>query len=267
MRKSGRPQGNEPVGERLVLKVEQRLYQEDPLEPLLTAIVSGRQVWFITDEVARYETAYADYRLSLERLMPEMRAGIQWHYHIRGRRKYGPRQRAIAEAYHRSKKFLGHDCRAAVIFARILLDRAVSLSRHFLEHEKGLGFTSFNEQKKFFSKRGSSSGMQEEYASYIRKKTDWFEHLKLVRDKFIIHHGPKHMNLLTYGPHAAGHDLGILIFVTGDDDFSQREGKMTVIQISIRRLVRDVHAFLSWFRDYGLRALEQKAASSLVAAG
>jgi len=217
--------GNEPVSERLNVRAELERFREDPVLPLALVIMAGsekNQPWILENEPSRYLEAYEFYYLSLERFISEMSIVVRWDRGprwVKGRgQKYTPTQRKVADKYHAIKKFIAYDFSNCLLHARILLDRIIPLSRHFLELVDGQlpSFTSFNEHKKFFERFQSPYGEHEKYAAHIRDKTDWFNMpLKVVRDRYIVHPSPKHMRV--FG-HAADYEYDLTLTLLVPDD-------------------------------------------------
>jgi hypothetical protein len=167
--------------------------------------------------------------------------------------KYTPGERKLATEYNMIARFLEFDFFNCLLYARMLLDRTVSLSRHFLKGKELPSFTSLNEHKKFFQRQTRPYGDHEEYAVYIREKTDWFDMpLKIVRDKYLVHSGPNHMRVFGYpGGH---HELGLSILIpAGPNPIDKPLERVTVIVVSIPELSRDIADFLAWFCNYGIK--------------
>jgi hypothetical protein len=144
-----------------------------------------------------------------------------------------------------------------LLHARILLDRTIALSRYFLKENNPPSFGSFSEQKKFFRRRKQPYGSHEEYADHIREKTDWFDMpLKIVRDKFLVHAGPKHMRVFGYP--GRGREFGLTIVLPNSPNPDKPLERVKAIVVSIPELARDMESFLKWFCDYGLRMLKNE---------
>jgi len=255
--------GHEPLPQRLNVRNELRRLKQDPMLPLLERLAGAERDPFlqVQDEFLRYEDAYRCYFLSLRRFLPEMSIAVRWTNGPRWKRryfeKYTPSERRLAQKYHEVAPYLEIDFYACLLWARILMDRTIALSRHFLDEPDRPSFTSFNQHKKFFAKLQTPYGAYELYAEYIRERTEWFdEPLKLVRDKFIVHAAPQHMKIFGYP--TDGHELGLAILVPAGDDPAGSRDDMLVMRVSIPRLARQVEAFLTWFADYGLTALPEQ---------
>lgn len=241
-----------------------RRLRDDPLYPFLECLHSTREPRFWEDEIERYQMAYWFYYLSLERLLPEMSLAARWrngpYWARREQRKYTDSERKLAERYNAIARYVECDFINCVIHARILLDRVASLSSAFLTGSKLPSFTSFAKHRKFFLKMTDLRGDHDEYAICIRSRTDWFDVLKNVRDKFIVHLGPKHRKLwaIPYGSREV--DLTLIL-----DPMRNPPPGHTLV-MSIPSLVQEVDEFLQWFAAYGMRSLGMKV-SGLNASG
>ncbi|MGA3406743.1 MAG: hypothetical protein ABSD49_13505 [Candidatus Bathyarchaeia archaeon] len=162
-------------------------------------------------------------------------------------------QQNVARQFREIRPFVDYDIFCYVMFARILLDRVCGLSKYFLRQEKTPSITSFNLHKKFFKGSSNSYGNDEEYAAYIRERTDWFDILKLIRDDFVVHQGPPHLSTLGFGQ--SDNDLTFVFAVYSPSDFKSRYGEIT-ITLSVRCLAREISVFLEWFSAYGLKRMK-----------
>jgi hypothetical protein len=245
--------GNEPVDEPLNLRRETARFRDDPLQPLL-ALLGQERVRLIQDEPARYATAYEYYYLSLRRYLRAMSVSIRWQRGPRWLRglRLGPRQRLVAAEFNQLVPFFELDFVNCLVHARMVCDRAIALSRHFLRDQPIPSFNSFHDQKRFFTRLTQQYEPHEMYAAYFRDNTAWFDMpLKPVRDQYFVHQGPRHMRFLGYD---TDHDLQMIIVIPNGPDEAPFGGVQT-ISVSVRRLARDLDAFLTWFNTYGVRAL------------
>lgn len=239
-----------------VRKHLQRL-KRDPLEHLLIKL-EAKDHTILETEFSRYRETYRLYYLCVERFLNEMSLTVRWskgpYWTRRAGGKYTPNERKTAERYNSIARFLELDFFNCLLYARILLDRTIALSRHFLMESKLPSFTSLNQHKKFFQGHKTPYGDHEEYASYIRDQTDWFDTpLKIVRDKFLVHAGPRHMRLFGYP--GSGHELGLSILIPdGADRINKPLERVKVIVVSVPELTENLARFLAWFCDYGLKA-------------
>ena len=252
--------GHEPLNRRPNVREETKRIRRDPLQPLLAALGYDR-TRVVSDNMTRYIEAYGFYYLSMERYLREMSVaarysrGPRWVLKSGGTQKYTLAERKLADEYNLIAKFLELDITNCVIHTRILLDRVISIARHFLPSNQQPSYTSFNNHKKFFLKLTEPFGQHEEYANYIREETDWFEMpIKAVRDKFVMHSAPKHMRFLGFP--SGGYELDLSILLPDALDGEKLFSKVKVIRINALRMSYDIETFLTWFNDYGLMALK-----------
>jgi hypothetical protein len=166
---------------------------------------------------------------------------------------YGPRQKRVAAKHNRLRRYLELDFFTCLFVSRILLDRAIALSRVFLIGGQLPSFTSFSDHKKFFASGARFVPGHEEYARYMREETAWFDlSIKFVRDKFFVHQGPRHTKAFTIPGWGHEDDLVLTFFLLdmerGKSDFGRRT---MAVRFNPLRLSYDVEAFLKWFATYG----------------
>jgi hypothetical protein len=221
--------GHEPIGSRINVRRELRRLSVDPMRPFLD-VLGAEKFAILSSDKSRYEEAYWFYYLSLDRYLHEMSVaaryskGPRW---IRGKARYTAREQSLADQYRKVAPFLEYDLVNCLIHSRILLDRVTGLARHFIKGKRLPSFTSFNDHKKFFLNLSEPYGAHEKYAQYIREQTGWFEMpLKAVRDKFVVHTGPKHMRFLGY-PNG-GWELDLSIILPDGDDPSKRSLRSSI---------------------------------------
>ncbi len=207
-------------------------------------------------EFGRYRSAYSSYYLSLARFLPEMSVNRRWrngpYYVIKYGGRYTEAQKRLTKRFNAIDKFIHFDFFNCIIHACIMLDRTIALSRYFLKGEELPSFNSFSKHIKFFKALTHSYSPYKDYAEYMRDKTGWYEiPLKLVRDKFIVHQGPKHMRFFGF-PSDAQDQLELFILPTDDND-KQEFGSW--IRVSMVQLIHDISSFLWWYNDYGLKAI------------
>ena len=152
--------GSKPVGDRLNVRRELAMFRNDPLRPFVATLKRDPFAQFLTDDAARYEEAYDFYYLSLDRYFHDMSLSIRWNagpkWALRERRKYTDYERKIALAYNATSRFIAYDFWNCLLHARILCDRAIALSRHFLSREPKPSFTSFARHKRFLARHRAS---------------------------------------------------------------------------------------------------------------
>ena len=253
--------GHQSIVGRVNVRRELKQIKQNPLARLIDALNDGKTK-ILSSDISRYQQAYRFYYLSFERYLREMSVatryskGPSWVRRSGGKAKYTPAQRKLATQYREIAPFLEYDLVNCLIHSRILLDRAISLARHFLTGKKLPSFTSFNDHKKFFFKLDEPYGTHEKYGQYIREKTDWFEMpLKTVRDKFVVHVGTKHMKFLGYPSGEWELDLNIILPDGGDP--LKPLSKVKLIRVNALSLSYDIEGFLKWFCDYGVSSLNR----------
>ena len=193
------------------------------------------------------------YFFNLSRFLRAMSLSIRWQKgsrRIRGGRRVGLRQRSGRFDYHAVQPFIELDFINCLIHARIVCDRTIALARQFIVDQRVPSFNSFHDHKRFFERLQQPYGPHEEYARYFRDETSWFDMpLKPVRDQYFVHQGPQHMRFLGY---QSDHDLQMVI-VLPNGPVERRFERTQIITVSVRRLARDLHAFLVWFNAYGIQ--------------
>jgi hypothetical protein len=238
------------------VKKELQRFKRDPMDPFLNALGQSIEYVVLENEFSLYRETYQFYYLCLDRFLNEMSIAVRWRngpYWVRKEGgKYTPSQRALAQKYNQIARFLELDFFNCLLYARMLLDRTIVLSRYFLKGKNLPSFTSFNDHKKFFQRQSDAYGKHEEYASYIRNNTDWFDiQLKLVRDKFLVHSGLKHMRVFGY----LDHEFGLAIVIPGTPDADKTLAQLRSVIVSISQLSHDIEQFLTWFSQYGIKAI------------
>jgi len=162
----------------------------------------------------------------------------------------------VSAEHNRLEPFFELDFVNCLIHARIVCDRAIALSRHFLNNQPVPSFTSFHDHKRFFTRLAGRYEPRQEYAVYLRDNTSWFDMpLKPVRDQYFVHQGPKHMRFLGYD---SNHDLQMVIVIP-NGPHEAPFGQVQAITVSIRRLARDLDSFLTWFNAYAVGFLANRA--------
>ncbi len=249
--------GHTSYGPRINVKKTLKQLRREPLSPLLAKLHNGEYA-ILEDEFSRYMEAYELYYLSLERFLPEMSLAVRWSkgpYYVR---KYGGRytdsERQLAQEYNKIARYLHLDFFNCLLYARILLDRAIAFSKYFLQDGDMPSYTSFSEHKKYFKRLKHSFGAHEAYAAYMRDQTAWFDMpLKIVRDKFLVHTGPKHIRVFGYT--CGGHEFGLMLMVPTGSEPNKPLANIQTITVSVPQMAADVGQFLAWLSAYGLEAL------------
>lgn len=208
---------------------------------------------FLSTDISRYRDAYLLYFLSMRRFLANMSIVARYmssaHYARKYRIAYTPRQRKIADKYCEIAPYTELEIVNCIIHARILLDRVAALSSRFLRSGNRPSFKSFSDHKKFFTKLTAPYGEHDQYAEYIRTKTDWFEMpLKAVRDNFVVHSAPKHMRSVVL---PNNFEVQLLI-LKAEGSQEKPLSQSTPIILSPLRMSRDIEEFLSWFCSYAI---------------
>lgn len=164
--------------------------QRDPLDDLIARLQERHDP--TNRYLIAYQVAYQHYSLAAQRMVQEnsvARRFMNGAYYVR---KYGDRytsaQRFVANQYRHIGRFLGHDFFTTIIFARILLDRTISLARYFVPSKARPSFISFNEHRKFYINKDIPGITNTSYAEFIKNETSWLnDSLKRFRDRAIVH--------------------------------------------------------------------------------
>jgi len=262
--------GNEPIVRRLNVRNELARLRQNPLFRLLRLIgtdqTGNRSLRFEPDlgdslsPAGRFLQAYRFYYLALERALPEisvMVRGDRFFKYAKGY-EYTSFQQELAKRYHPAERYIEYDLLCCILYSRILADRTIALSRYFLTEPNLPSFTSFNDHKKFFRKLQDQYGDHEQYAAHMREKTSWFDSLKTVRDDFVVHHGKaKHYGMLGYS--GSDNDVALFFMPHGEHMVEfETHYKGIMVQLSVRRLSRDINDFLKWFDVYGSKVLRDR---------
>lgn len=255
--------GYKALGKRLNISLELKKFRKDPMESFLGFLGKEQEFTLFANDIYRYREAHYFFYLSLTRFLPEMSIAVRWsngpYWVWKSRGKYSESQRKLANKYNAISKYLQYDFFNCILHFRILMDKTICLSRYFITNNELPGFISFNKHKKFFEnlkKNNEKYGQFEDYASYIREKTDWFDTpLKMIRDKCLVHAGPKHMRILGYP--GMGHELSLAVILPVGDEEEKSLSKVNVISVSIPQLANDIQKFLIWFSNYGINCFEK----------
>lgn len=244
---------HEPINKRLNVRKELKRIKQDPLEAFLDKAFPEYR---IGDARSIYEEAYYFYIRAMERAFEQVSTTVRYRkgpFYVRKYGgKYGPGQRKVANKWKKLRPFLELDINTCVLQTRILLDRTVALSRSFLVGGELPSFTSFSDHKKFFIKKPNAVPDNTEYADYMINDTDWFDiSIKYLRDKFIVHAGPKHQKGFAIG--WEGDDLAMIISV------ADNRSPTNLINFNAWRLSYDIEKYLTWFGAYGVKALDMKS--------
>lgn len=255
-------QGHADVGIRLNLRREVRRIRRNPLEAFLRLAFPKADNGGTR---ARYEEAYWLYALAMERALEQVSTAVRFrkgpYYVLKFGGAYGPRQRALAQKRRRTIRFLELDIITCVVQTRILLDRTIGLARVFLVGPQLPSFTSFGDHKKFFAAGGTVPG-HDVYANYMCNSTSWFDvPIKFVRDKLVVHQGPRHTKYFGIPGWGIEDDL-VWYFHVNDGTEPKGQSRtpryLWQVRLNVWRLSYDIEAFLQWFGNYGIEAVRQR---------
>jgi hypothetical protein len=247
--------GDEPVQARLNLAAELRLLRRDPLGPVLDLIKNDEAVVLHRD-AGRYVQALEFYVLSAERCLLNISIGTRYYRQVTpylgGHRRLTPRRRLLSRQYSARARFFRLDLMNLLLHSRILLDRTITFSRRFLLGPELPSFSSFADHRKFFQKRPDAlSPRHLSYARHIAQQTSWFDMLKSVRDKIVVHIGPPHFQFVTY---PSSHDMGMFFALDNRQPWADYP-QASSVTFSARRTIQNVREFLTWYSDYTVGAL------------
>lgn len=245
--------GNHHNTKRFNFRSQISLIRGNPISEFLDKINSDESLIF-RNEIKRQEEAYCCYFFSVERFYRQISLSIRFNRNLSSKRKkYSASEKALASEYNRNVRYTALDFFNCLIHARILMDRTIVLSRMFINEGNNPSFTSFSDHKKFFKKLETEYGKHQKYAQYIKSETDWFDFpLKAVRDKFIVHSSPKHMQYFGF---PGGDYTDLCLVYTIPDNPEGNLGKVKMINVSIITLAQDIDKFLRWYCSYAVRAI------------
>ena len=248
--------GDEPVTARLNLKRELRRLRQDPMSPLL-GILQDEESLYLHGDVGRYVQAFEFFYLSAERCLHNTSVGTRYHRQVTpslgGGRRLSVRQRRLAREFSSRAPFFRVDLVNLLVHSRVLLDRIIALSRRFLVGPRLPSFSSFAEHKRFFHKYPDAFSPQHSaYSRYIRDETAWFDiPVKAIRDKIVVHPGPRHFQFITY---PSEHDMGILLAMDARRPWTDHP-QASSVRFSARRTLCNVWRFLEWYNRYAMSAV------------
>jgi hypothetical protein len=207
---------HEPFEGRFNTHKELRRISETPFWRLVREVRRGKRSFDIEhDEILSSIKTYELYYLSIEKFLLGSILHHRWlnnvYWKKKNRIKLSEKDIAIEEKFKPIAKYRELDFYACVIYSRMLMDKVIVLSRYFLPKDISPSFTSFNEHKKFFARNLTTMKAHNEYAEHIVGNTEWFEApLKLVRDKYMFHAGPKHLRIFGFSGNTSDYCLIIL---------------------------------------------------------
>ncbi|MDA4128662.1 MAG: hypothetical protein OK422_04330 [Thaumarchaeota archaeon] len=232
---------------KLNVKNELERIRNDPLNSLISRL-HGKLGDKVADSTDLYQRAYHFYYQSVERLLPDVSLARRWrngpYYAERDEMRMPREWVGLAHRYRAIANHIDFDFDNFVIHSRIMLDRAIGLSKYFLDGGHLPSFNSFNRHRKFVIEENRFGNI--EYARYFRAKTGWFEVLREVRDKYVVH--PNRAGLHTWGLFKG--DEFVYAFFTAVTTGSGKAEPRAFL-LGTHRLIRQVDGFLRWFAKYG----------------
>ncbi|MBP9019438.1 MAG: hypothetical protein WBJ37_06640 [Bacteroidales bacterium] len=166
-------------------------------------------------------------------------------------RRFSDSKRWLAVKRRETARFLNLDFDNLLIHSRILLDRATALTRAFLKNERSLpSFASFNKHRSFFLKpENIPHGNHEEYAKYVRERTEWFPSLLgLARDKFVVHRNRPFYKL--YGWSKNGASEMEMVLLTSKTNDPANLGAADCKVVNPLELISNIVDYLSFTGNY-----------------
>jgi len=245
--------GHKPVSDRLNLKCEASCFCRNPLESYLT-FVNDQAALLFRGDIGRYIQAFDWYSLCLKRTLNLCSVARLYDRELKSHpvnKKYSPRQKRIAAKVKAVMPYIEVDYQNLIVYACILLDRVIAISRRFLQGGNLPSFTSFSKHKNFLSTNpGPLVKHHAEYVQLVTQDTDWFEiPLKVLRDKFLMHAAERHVAWFGWD-NGNEWDLIMTTMIGEHPRQSNPLGRGKWITFSPRRLARDMDFFLNAFSTY-----------------
>lgn len=219
----------------------------------------GYSSYVFEDKLSLWSESYSFYYLTLSRLLPEMSLIRRINNAKRIDGKYISIQGNVAKQFNETNKYLLLDFVNFSLHTRILLDRTISLAQYFISGGNIPSFTSFNNHRKFFLlPENIPYPSHENYAQHIRNQTKWFDNLKLIRDKYIVHTQSTHSKWLGFSIDSEKKDIHLTIELPRGSKENGALSEVEQVQIDVMELVTQVSEFLTFFDNYAWTALESK---------
>jgi len=244
--------GHVAVKESLNVQKELKRFAKDPLEPLIQQMC-GESSELLKDDIGRYIESYSWYLMCLKRCFEHMSISRRWYaevkYHPKNK-KFSERQCLISEKYWGATPYMMLDYQNLIVHACMLLDRSVTLTRHFLSGGSLPSFTSFNKHMNFLERNPSALAAEHKpYRSIVLSCKSWFHiPLRVLRDKYLMHSAEKHMAFLGWGK--SDWDMELVTMIPRNLRQEKPLQDMKVISFTPRRLARDIEAFFSGYEGH-----------------
>ena len=234
--------------------------RKPPLAKTLAYLLEqGHRSYVFEDSLSLWSESYSFYYLTLSRLLPEMSLASRIYKAKKIDEKHISIQSSIAKQYNETSKYLLLDFINFSLHTRILLDRTISLAQYFISGGNIPSFASFNNHRKFFLlPENTPYPSHENYAQYIREQTEWFDNLKLIRDKYIVHTQSTHSKWLDFSVNSEKKDIHLTIQLPRGSKENGALSEVKWVHIDVAEIVMCVSKFLSFFDDYAVNAIESK---------
>lgn len=203
--------------------------------------------------------AFDFYVHSAERCLHNISTGTRYHRQVKpflgGGRRLSARQLKLSREFADRRRFFRVDIFNLLLHSRILLDKTIVFSRRILVGPHLPSFTSFAEHRKFFRRNPDAFAPQHRsYVQHLTDHTSWFDMpLKVVRDKFGVHSGPPHFQLVVY---PSEYDMGVFFVIAPKKPLADYP-EASSVRITARRMMHNVRHFLSWYNGYLAEALRE----------
>ena len=237
-----------------------RTLKKPPLERTITRLSEqGYSSLIFEDNLSLWSEGYSFYYLTLSRLLPEMSLARRVHAAKRIDGKHIAIQEKVAKQYNETSEYLLLDIVNFSLHSRILLDRTITLAQYFISGGNIPSFTSFNNHRKFFiNQKNIPYPTHEPYAKYIREETEWFDTLKLIRDKFIVHTQPLHTKWLGFSIVPQKQDIQLTIQLPRGSKEKGPLSNVEWIHIDVEEIIKQINNFLNFFDNYATNKIKTK---------
>ncbi len=208
--------------------------------------MQGHSSYIFEDSLSLWSESYSFYYLTLSRLLPEMSLARRINIAKKIDGNFITIQGDVTKKYNETSKYLLLDFINFSLHPRILLDRTISLAQYFINGGNVPSFTSFNNHRKFFLLPKNTPYIPlENYAQYIREKTEWFDNLKLIRDKYIVHTQATHSKWLAFSIEPEKNDIHLTIQLPLGSKENGVLSKVKWVHIDVMEIILQVSQFLS----------------------
>jgi hypothetical protein len=237
-----------------------RRLKKPPLAKTLAYLSEqGNSSYIFEDKLSLWLESYSFYYLTLSRLLPEMSLARRVNEAKRIDEGLIQIQSNLAKQYNETSKYLLLDFVNFSLHTRILLDRTIALGQYFISGGNIPSFTSFNNHRKFFLlPENTPYPSHENYAQHIREQTEWFDNLKLIRDKYIVHTQSTHSKWLGFSVNSEKKDIHLTIQLPRGSKENGALSEVKWVQIDVMEIITHVSEFLVFFDSYASTAIDSK---------